>query len=297
MSENFDDDAAKRHLKAVATVATRLDTNTFDGGVVWYAWGAGPPVVLLHGGSGSWNHWIHTIPFLSDGYRVLAADIPGLGDSPTPHEPHSIEKVATIISDGIDQLIPNETAFDLVGFSFGGLVGGQIAIRQARRISRLIIVGSPPFGLGHVNPAHDITPFKSAWTFAQALPVHRNNLEILMIANPAKVDALAIRIHHDNLCRSRLRTRKLARTNSLHKALQKTACVVHGIWGEKDVTVYPDFDTIRELFASTHPDSTFDILPDTGHWAAYENPVAFNELLRRRLGDHSLANNRSTKTR
>ena len=107
-----------------------------------------------------------------------------------------------------------------------------------------------------------------------------------MMADSAKVDALAIRIHHDNLRRSRLRTRKLARGDSLSRYLKEPSCVVHGIWGEKDATIYPGLDDIRELFLTTHPDSTFDVLAGTGHWAAYENPTAFNELLRARLERH-----------
>ena len=283
MTRVMDDAAAKRHLKAIADAGTRRETTGREGGVVWHEWGEGPALVLLHGGSGSWSHWVHTIPAFAERYRVLTADTPGLGDSPTPREPHTIEKVAEIISEGVDQLIPDDSPFVAVGFSFGGLCAGHLAIRQARRIRRLIIVGSPPFGLGHINPANDITPFNHAWSFEEAVPVHRRNLELLMMADPAKADPLAIRIHHDNLRRSRLRTRKLARSNSLAKALPQTSCVVHGIWGEKDVTVYPGFDDVRALFLSTHAQATFDILPATGHWAAYENPVMFNDVLRERL--------------
>lgn len=131
----------------------------------------------------------------------MAADTPGLGDSPTPNEPHTIEGVAEIVSEGIDKLIHGNAQFDIVGFSFGGLVGGQVALLQSHRIRSLTIVGSPPFGLSHINPAHDITPFNQTWSFAEAVPVHRRNLELLMMADPGKVDALSIRIHHANLRR------------------------------------------------------------------------------------------------
>lgn len=279
----MDDNDAQRHLHSIANAATRLHTSAREGQVVWHEWGTGTPLVLLHGGSGSWNHWVHTIPIFADHYRVLAADIPGLGDSPTPREPHSIESVAEILSEGLDQLIPDNKPFVVVGFSFGGFCAGHLALRQARRLKRLVIVGSPPFGLGPINSANEITPFNQAWSFAQAQPVHRKNLELLMMSDPAKVDALAVRIHHDNLRRARLRTRKLARNNALSDVLPDANCVVHGIWGEKDVTVYPGIDAVRDLFLDTHPQATFDLLPDTGHWAAYENSVMFNELLRHRL--------------
>jgi len=279
----MDDNEAKRHLKSLADAATRLETSAPGGGVVWHEWGAGSPLVLLHGGSGSWTHWVHTIPAFSDKYRVLAADTPGLGESPTPEDPHSIENVAAIISAGLDQLIPGNAPFVVAGFSFGGFCAARLAITQARRMERLIIVGSPPFGLGHINPANDVEPFKQTWSFDEATSVHRKNLSLLMLADPAKVDALALRIHHDNLKRARLRTRKLARTNALADDLPDVPCTVHGIWGEKDVTVYPSMDEVQRLFLETGPGATFDILPDTGHWAAYETPGLFNDLLRKRL--------------
>src|SRR3546814_1155899 len=46
-----------------------------DGQMVWRLWGEGPPLVLLHGGSGSWTHWFRNIPALARRYRVIAADL------------------------------------------------------------------------------------------------------------------------------------------------------------------------------------------------------------------------------
>ena len=36
----------------------RRDTPCGEGTMVWRAWGGGVPLVLLHGGFGSWTHWI-----------------------------------------------------------------------------------------------------------------------------------------------------------------------------------------------------------------------------------------------
>ncbi len=42
-------------------------------------------MVLLHGGSGSWTHWIRNIPMLlACGRQVWAQDLPGFGDSASP---------------------------------------------------------------------------------------------------------------------------------------------------------------------------------------------------------------------
>ena len=55
--------------------------------MVWRVWGSGEPLVLFHGGSGSWTHWIRNIPELSRHYELWVPDIPGLGDSAMPPQP------------------------------------------------------------------------------------------------------------------------------------------------------------------------------------------------------------------
>jgi len=52
--------------------------------MVWRVWGGGPPLVLLHGGTGSWMHWIRNIEELARDFTVVAPDIPGSGESASP---------------------------------------------------------------------------------------------------------------------------------------------------------------------------------------------------------------------
>jgi len=58
-------------------------TSCFEGATtVWHSWGSGHPLLLLHGGSGSWTHWLRNIDSLAQaGYHVIAPDIPGFGAS------------------------------------------------------------------------------------------------------------------------------------------------------------------------------------------------------------------------
>ena len=75
-------------VQAMDEAATKYETACGEGQMVWRTWGSGEPVVLLHGGSGSWTHWIKTIPELAEQYEVWAPDLPGLGDSAMPPSPH-----------------------------------------------------------------------------------------------------------------------------------------------------------------------------------------------------------------
>lgn len=274
---------ALAHIAALDAAATRHRTSSPDGDMVWHEWGSGPALVLLHGGSGSWTHWIRNIAPLARTQRVLAGDLPGLGDSPLPAHQDSIDALAAIVSAGIDALLPGDQGFDLAGFSFGGIVGGHVALAQAGRIRRLVIVGSPPFGLASGGPANDVRAVSPELSLDQARPIHLHNLATLMFADPATIDALALRVHHDNLVRSRLRSRKIARAGTLEHALRHAPCPLHGIWGARDVTVHPDLASLRELFLQAGPDNSFELLDGIGHWAMYEDPARFNALLSARL--------------
>lgn len=278
------DQAALAHIAALRADATRHVTSSPDGDMVWHEWGSGPALVLLHGGSGSWTHWIRNIALLARTHRVLAGDLPSLGDSPLPVRQNSIDALAAIVSAGIDALIPHEQVFELAGFSFGGIVGGHVALAQAGRIQRLIFVGSPPFGLASGGPANDVKAVSPELSLDQARPIHLHNLATLMFADAATIDALALRVHHDNLVRSRLRSRKIARAGTLAQAMRDAPCPLHGIWGERDVTVHPDLASLRELFLQCGPDNSFELLDGVGHWAIYEDPERFNARLCAHLG-------------
>lgn len=282
-----DDAAARAYIEQLAASAQRIETRSDAGAMVWHRWGEGQPLVLLHGGSGSWTHWIRTIPWFMGRRAVLVADLPGLGDSPDPPKPYTADSLAEIVASGLDQLIDVNTAVDLVGFSFGGIVAGHLAANFVKRVRRLVIVGSPPFGLGSAGPANEVRAVDPTLDLDVAREQHRHNLQLFMMADPLSVDPLALRVHHDNLRRSRLGSRKIARTGSLEEALGRITCPLFGIWGEQDVTAFPDLAAIRELFIGSGDAGcraqAFDVLAGVGHWAAYEGADNFNRLLEQRL--------------
>ena len=64
------------------------------------------------------------------------------------------------------------------------------------------------------------------------MAAHRTNLNRLMIADPAKIDALALTIQDWNTMRSRMKTPMLSSSGALWRALDKVHVPVNGIWGE-----------------------------------------------------------------
>ncbi|MEQ8192924.1 MAG: alpha/beta fold hydrolase, partial [Rhodospirillales bacterium] len=124
MTDTMDHAAAVADLDAKAT---RLTTPCGDGEMIWRKWGDGPPLVCLHGSFGSWTHWIKNIPALSQTYGVFIPDLPGLGDSAVPPEPHSFQGLGRIVAEGLERLLPKDQRYDITGFSFGASLAGHAA--------------------------------------------------------------------------------------------------------------------------------------------------------------------------
>jgi pimeloyl-ACP methyl ester carboxylesterase len=282
-----DDAQARARIARVAGMAREHRTGVPGREMVWREWRSSDPaagtVVLLHGGSGSWTHWLLNIEPLLERHRVFAADLPGLGDSWLPSEPYDADSLADIVRAGIATLLPGDEPYHLVGFSFGGIVAGHLAARGGARLRALTIIGAPPFGLAASGRANDLRAVPPDMSLAEATPLHRHNLETLMFADPACVDPLSLRIHHDNLARGRLRSRRIARDGTLAGALARFEGRLHGIWGEHDVTLNPDLQAVQALFLELGEGNTFDVITDAGHWVMYEAPDAFNAVLARRL--------------
>jgi pimeloyl-ACP methyl ester carboxylesterase len=109
--------------------------------------GAGPPVVLLHGGTGGGANWFRLLAPLARRYRVLAPDLPGFGLSPhaRPAAPLGIA-AATALQ---DWLAANGIGgATVVGTSFGGLAAIRLAQRAPDRVDRLLLLDSAGLGPG-----------------------------------------------------------------------------------------------------------------------------------------------------
>ncbi len=93
-------------VKELELRARKETTPCGDGNMVWHIWGDGPSLVLMHGGYGSWTHWVKNIEALSQHFTVYTPDTPGLGDSAMPPEPVSPDSIGAIVSEGLNLLIP-----------------------------------------------------------------------------------------------------------------------------------------------------------------------------------------------
>ncbi len=264
-------------VAGIAVEAERIETPCGDGAMVWRCWGSGPPLVLLHGGYGSWMHWIRNVLPLSRQFRVIAPDLPGLGESTTPPEPWTAEGLAAIIVEGLDIVLSKPAAPHLAGFSFGGVIGGSVAAQLGDRLRGFTVVGSNGLGLERSpTPLRRVPPNAGE---AEEFATHRYNLNQLMIADPDKIDELALYLQQTNHARARMRSRRFSRSGALVEALPRINARLDGIWGERDATAYPHLDERARTLRSFQPKARFAVVPGAGHWVQYEAAERFNALI------------------
>ena len=267
-------------VEGIAAEADRVETPCGEGTMVWRCWGSGPPLVLLHGGYGSWTHWIRNVLPLSRQFTVIAPDLPGLGESATPPEPWTAAGLAAIIVEGLDIVLPrsaSRAAPHLAGFSFGGVIGGNVAAQLGDRLRGFTVVGSNGLGLERSpTPLQRVAPGASE---AEEFATHRYNLNQLMIADPDKIDELALYLQKTNHARARMRSRRFSRSGALVEALPRVTARLDGIWGERDRTAYPHLAERAQVLREFQPNARFAVVPGAGHWVPYEASDRFNELI------------------
>lgn len=266
-------------VSTIAAQAQVFETPCGDGRMVWRRWGAGRPVVLAHGGSGSWTHWIKTIPALADRYELWVPDLPGLGDSDMPHHPHTPESCGKALALGIATLIPRERRSHVAAFSFGAHVSMFALLELQERVAGFIVSGSAALGYPQGRPGVEFPREEPDMGEAEKIAVHRRLLEILMISDPARIDPLAIHLQANNVRQSQFRSRPFARTDEIRRRLAEVRFPVRAIWGANDSTALPSVEARYNALREGHPELVTRTIQDAGHWVMYEQPSAYNAAL------------------
>jgi 2-hydroxy-6-oxonona-2,4-dienedioate hydrolase len=246
--------------------------------VVWRRFGDGPPLVLLHGGHGSWLHWIRNIDALSREHALWLPDMPSYGDSDSleghPHAADRMPRFVDAISSTMDGLLGARTAIDLAGFSFGGITAAFLAARRGH-IRRLALLGAGAHG-GPRRQTIDLVDWRIP-DRAAMLDALRRNLVPFMLHDERHVDALALAIHEWSCVQTRFRSKAIAQAGGLADALDAIEAPMLLMWGEHDVTAVPG--EVGPRLTQGHPTREFRVVGDAGHWAQYEKTQDVNSRL------------------
>jgi pimeloyl-ACP methyl ester carboxylesterase len=258
--------------------------------------GEGPPLLFIHGLSGSWPNWLEQLPVFGASRRVIALDLPGFGRSPMPPEPITISYYARTIDALLEEL--GVSAAAVVGNSMGGFISAELAINFPQRVERLALVSpagistyNDPRGtraLPRLHRVERLVGAYTAWVAAHAETVarrprlrnatfgfvarHARELPSALVAEqirgagkPGFLQGLQANLEYD-----------------FRDRLPEIVCPTLIVWGDRDRVI-----TVRdaERYSELIPGSRKVIFADTGHVAMLERPAEFNALLEEFLSE------------
>lgn len=153
--------ARTRLLSGIDVTERRIDLEGITTAVI--EGGKGPPMILLHGPGGNGTHWLRVMPDLITGFRVIAPDVPGQGESGSTASRLDAPGVLRWLAALIDRT--TDAPPILVGFALGGGIAARFAAEYSDRISRLVLVNA--LGLAPFQPTPE---FGSALNAFMAQP-------------------------------------------------------------------------------------------------------------------------------
>ena len=271
----------------------RHETQLHGARMVWHAWGLvqHPALVLLHGGSGSWTHWVRNVATLRDaGWRVLVPDLPGFGDSDLPAGCTDVDALPAHLHAGLQQLQARGLCVGPVrvaGFSFGGMAGALWLADHPQDAAQLVLVGAPGMGMS-TSQRVPLKGWRHLPTPEAQNEVHRHNLMALMLEHPHSLDGLALSLHAANVQRDRMPRRRLSSTDIVAKTLPQLRVPVSAIYGEHDALYkgrLPELQSAMQNGATLW--GQWHTVAGAGHWVQFEAAQAFDAALQRVLGSVS----------
>jgi pimeloyl-ACP methyl ester carboxylesterase len=108
--------------------------------LAYQVFGAGSPLILLHGGFGSVEMFGPNVERLAKRHRVIGVDLQSHGRSPAARRPMHFESMGDDIAALITELKLQRAA--IMGFSLGGAVALRVAIQHPALVERLVVVST-----------------------------------------------------------------------------------------------------------------------------------------------------------
>ena len=241
-------------------------------------YGSGPPLLLLHGFTGSVRTWDEVGPSLSSRATVIAVDLIGHGRSASPPDPerYSMEWCARDLASLLDEFELEQ--INLLGYSMGGRVALHFAVHYPSRVQTLILESASP-GIEDASErrrrvdADDalaqrivdrgIQAFVSEWEQQPLLELAPHVPE----AARARQHELRLQNHTLGLANS-LRGMGAGRQTPLWSRLEHLSVPVHLIVGERDARYRAVAGRMLELL----PRGSLRLVRDAGHSAHMDAP-------------------------
>jgi pimeloyl-ACP methyl ester carboxylesterase len=264
--ETYDDDLKNFEAQGASPLPVPSDQGyvDHDGARIWYStYGAGPAVILLHGGMGHSGNWGHQVPTLIDsGHHVVLIDSRGHGRSTRDSRPFMYELMASDVLAVMDALRLKKAA--VVGWSDGACIALILAMQAPARIAGVFFFGCnmDPSGAKEIawpDPILDRCLSRHAKDYAR------------LSATPDQFKEFA----------EALGLMMKSQPNYFARDLADIRVPVSIVQSEHDEFIKLEH---AEYLARSIPGAEFILLPGVSHFAPLQRPGQFNSVLRGCLG-------------
>jgi 2-succinyl-6-hydroxy-2,4-cyclohexadiene-1-carboxylate synthase len=243
--------------------------------------GSGPPLVLLHGFTGSTETWMPLRPKFDHAYRVIAIDQPGHGRTASPSDPsrYDLDRFATDLAAVLDSMSIDRVV--MLGYSMGGRAALRFAVDHPDRVAGLVLESTSSGIVDAIQRSE-----RRASDSALADDIERDGIEAfvqrwerlpLWDTQHRLPDSARNQLHQQ-----RLSNNPLGLANSLRGAgageeggmldaaggIRAPTLLIAGALDSKYVE-------LGKLLGSSIPDSRLEIVAGSGHTVHLEQPDAF----------------------
>ena len=258
--ESHDDDLRNFETHGAAPLPVTNDHGyvDHDGARIWYAtYGAGPPVILLHGGLGHSGNWGYQLPMLvSAGRRAVLIDSRGHGRSTRDSRPFTYELMAADVLAVMDALQLEKAS--IIGWSDGACIALILGRQVAARVTGVFFFACNmyPSGTKSIEPSPILDRC-----------LHRHTQDYAELSStPGQFKAFAAAVG------------QMQRTEPNYSArdLAEIHVPVWIVQSEHDEFIKPEN---AEYLARNIAGAELILLPGVSHFAPLQRPAQFNRVL------------------
>jgi pimeloyl-ACP methyl ester carboxylesterase len=227
--------------------------------------GSGRPMLILHGAGGA-GRWLPYMAELAARHDVIVPEHPGFGGSDTPEWLDTIADLANFYLDVLDQL--DLTDVDLVGFSLGGWIAAELAVRNTRRLRSLTLVAAAGI---HVPGVPQVDSFLLNDEQRIRAMFHDPRRADAMVAQATRPEAEDVELKN-RATTARLIWQPRGYDPHLAKWLHRIDVPTLLIWGADDRLFPTDYAFAYQRLI---PGSEVEIIPQCGHLPQVEQTADF----------------------
>lgn len=241
--------------------------------------GDGPAIVMTHSFLFDHGMWRHQIPVLTErGWRVIAIDMRGHGNSGTSREPFGVydvmdDTLAVLDAEGVDDAV-------WVGNSIGGFLSLRAALRHPQRVRALIIVDSDAGAertgkrLQYRALAFGISTFGWRSVLSQIKPIMFG--PTTRREDPNLVDEWSTKFQQLDRPSIVQGIKAITGRDDLLPLLGDISAPTLVVVGEEDKPLPP---SRARLISEGIPNAELEIIEEAGHLSPLEQPERFNTAL------------------